>query len=389
MHHPTTKTNRFRFTKKDIEALPTRERQYQVADTEIRGLFLMVNPGGAKTFCRYGRLNGKPRRIRIGPFPEISVSRARQKCAAINGNLAEGNAPKAPSRGGLTFGEMWVQYWDEHALIKKVESSRKHDLWQWKKLLQPAWELRKASDIKKSDVLELQGRVAKVNGKVTANRCLSLVKKVFNHAIEAERLELNPAARVKKYSERSRERFLQGDELPRFFKSLEEFDNRDVADYVRMALFTGARQTNVLSMRWEDIDFSTAVWTIPKTKSGASLRLPLVGPAMEILERRRNRSKYVFASHGKTGYMTRPGKAWERLLENAEIEKLTMHDLRRSLGSYQAAAGVSELVIGKTLGHAAGSRATSVYARLNLDPVRNAVELATDAMLAAAESEGK
>jgi len=361
------------------------DRQYQVYDTESRGLVLIVYPAGAKTFFRQGRINGKVRRVKIGPFPTLSVTRAREKCDAINGNIAEGKPVKTSTRGGLTFGDLWQQYWDEYATVKKAASSRKHDKWQWDKLLKPAWETTKATDIRKSDVLTLQGNVAKRNGKVTANRLLSLVKKIYNHAIFAERLENNPAATVKKFEEQSRERFLQPDEAPRFFRALREFDNQDMVDFWLMCLFVGARQSNVLEMRWRDIDFASAVWTVPKTKTGGSQRIPLVPQAMEILERRRNLSEYVFPSHGKTGHLTRPGKGWERLLEQAGIENFTMHDLRRSLGSYQAAAGVSELIIGKTLGHAPGSKATSVYARMNLDPVREAMNTAATAIEAAAK----
>ncbi len=382
----THSNGRFRFTKAALLDLAAGPVMFQVYDTQSRGLVLLVTPAGAKTFYRQGRINGKVRRVKIGAFPDVSVATARDKCDAINGNLAEGKAPRAPSRGALTFGELWQHYLDEHATIKKAEASRKHDEWQWRKLLQPAWESTKADRIKKADVLALQGHVAKHHGTVTANRMLSLVKKIFNHAIEAERLEANPAATVKKFTEKSRERFLQGDELPKFFAALDKFDNQDMADFWRVCLFTGARQSNVLTMRWRDVDFASAVWTVPKTKAGTSQRIPLSAEVVEILESRRNLSDFVFASHGKTGHLTRPGKAWERLLTEAGIEGLTMHDLRRSLGSWQAAAGSSEIVIGKTLGHAAGSRATSVYARLNLDPVRESIEKATTAMLEAGRS---
>lgn len=381
---------RFSFTKRNLTDLEATGKLYQVYDTACRGLVLLVTPTGGKTFYRQGRIQGKVRRVKIGPFPTFSVTKAREKCEAINGNIAEGKPVKTTTRGTLTFGDLWEQYWDEYATVKKAESSRKHDKWQWNKLLKPAWETVKATNIKKADVLELQGRVAKENGKVTANRMLSLAKKIFNHAIEAERLEANPAATVKKYREHSRERFLQPDEAPRFFKALAEFENQDMADFWLMCLFVGARQSNILAMRWRDIDFASAVWTIPKTKSGTSQRIPLVRQAIEILERRRNLSEYVFASHGKTGHLTRPGKAWDRLLAQAGIQDLTMHDLRRSLGSYQAAAGVSELIIGKTLGHAPGSKATSIYARMNLDPVREGMATAAKAIEAAANGmEGK
>lgn len=383
MEHSNTQ---FRFTKKALQDLPAKDKDYTVHDTVSRQLVLRVFPGGAKTFFRYGRINGKVKRVKIGPFPTVSVVGARKKCDAINGNVAEGKPVQTSSKGGLTFGDLWQRYWDEHAVPKKAESSRAHDKWQWDRLIAPAWKSRKVANIRKADVLELQSKIASESGQTSANRALSLVKKVFNHAIDAERIEVNPAERVKKYQERSRSRFLQGDELPRFFEALNAFDNQDVADFWRVCLLTGARQSNVLSMRWKEIDSTTNTWTIPRTKGGDSQRVPLVTQVVEILENRRNLSEFVFASHGKSGHLTRPGKAWERLLEQAGLENLTMHDLRRSLASWQVAAGVSSIHIGATLGHAPGSKATAVYARIRQDEILAAVEQGTNAILAFADA---
>ena len=133
-------TSRFRFTKAKLAALEPGEGLLQVYDTESRGLILLITPAGVKTFYRQGRIDGKSRRVKIGFFPEVPTSKAREKCDAINGNIAEGKPVKASTRGGLTFGDLWQAYWDEHATVQKAESSRKHDLWQWGKLLQPAWE---------------------------------------------------------------------------------------------------------------------------------------------------------------------------------------------------------------------------------------------------------
>ena len=78
-------------------------------------------------------------------------------------------------------------------------------------------------------------------------------------------------------------------------------------------------------------------------------------------------SDYVFPSRSKSGHVVEPKKIWQELRAAAGLDELRMHDLRRTLGSWQASAGVSTTIIGKSLGHAAGSRATSVYARLDLD----------------------
>lgn len=380
-------STRFVFTKAALEALDGTGEAYQVYDEQCRGLVLLIYPSGSKTFFRQGRVDGKVRRIRIGKFPGIGVHAARKKCAEMNGKITEGKPPMVATRGGPTFADLWDQYWTEHATIKKAESSQKYDLWQWERILKPAWEHTKVAHIRKSTVLALLTDVARHRGKPSSNRLLALVHKVFEHAVERERLEVNPASRIERYPEHSRDRFLQPDEMVRFFQALDDFDNPDAADFWRVSLFTGARQGNVLAMRWEDVDFSSRVWTIPKTKAQKPQRVPLVDPVVEILNRRRNLSKHVFP--GRTGdeHMTKPRQPWERLLKQAGIENLTMHDLRRSLGSWQAAAGVSELLIGKTLGHSPGSKATSVYARLNLDPVRAAMATAVDAMVSAAASD--
>lgn len=83
---------------------------------------------------------------------------------------------------------------------------------------------------------------------------------------------------------------------------------------------------------------------------------------------------WVFPGTGKTGHLVTPRKAWLEVLEAAGLdEDLRIHDLRRTLGSWQARAGASLQVIGKSLGHKS-QQATAIYSRLDLDPVRASVE---------------
>ena len=112
--------------------------------------------------------------------------------------------------------------------------------------------------------------------------------------------------------------------------------------------------------------------------------------AVAILERRRQAivNPYVFPGRGKTGHLMEPKLAWERLLARAGIADLRIHDLRRTLGSWQAAAGSSLQVIGKSLGHAR-PETTAIYARLQLEPVRQSVNAAAAAIAAAGKAEVK
>jgi integrase len=211
---------------------------------------------------------------------------------------------------------------------------------------------------------------------------------VLNYSVDKGYLEANPATRLRKYTEESRDRFVEADEFPRFWTALEAEPNEKLRDYFKIALFTGQRRGNVLSMRWEDINLDSATWTIPKTKTGKH-SVPLTVAAVEILKRRREEAAedavYVFPSrqHG-CGHLVEPTPVWRSILKRAGIENLRIHDLRRSMGSWQAITNASLPIIGKTLGHSQ-AQTTSGYARLSSDPVRAAMETATAAMMDAAK----
>ena len=156
-----------------------------------------------------------------------------------------------------------------------------------------------------------------------------------------------------------------------------------------VSLLTGARRANVQGMQWQDLDLVRGVWRVPgeQSKNGMPMMIVLVEAVVEVLRKRREQVPaevpWVFPATSQTGHIVEPKEAMARILKAAGIVNLRLHDLRRTLGSWQAAGGSSLLVIGKSLGHSSQS-ATAVYSRLNLDPVRASVTTATTAMLAAA-----
>jgi integrase len=141
-------------------------------------------------------------------------------------------------------------------------------------------------------------------------------------------------------------------------------------------------------MRWKELDLEQGTWEIPVTKTGDPQTVTLAMEAIEILKiRKSNRSSFfVFPGNGKTGHLVEPKAGWKRILERAGIKSLRIHDLRRTLGSWQAITGASLPIIGKSLNHKNVST-TAIYARLNLDPVRESVQRATVAMLEAGNRE--
>lgn len=408
---PTRK--KFAFTKRLLDKLPlpTNGQRAYFYDAQTRGLTLAVSPAGKKVFVLYRKVQRRPERITIGPYPDLTIEQARGEAARLNGEIARGENPASKRRlirDEATFGDLFTTYLEHHAKLHKKTWS--DDDWMFKKYL-TGWKFKKLSDIRRADVLTLHARIGTNSGKHMANRVVELISSMFAKGIEWGWSGENPATKIKAFKEKQRERFLQPDELPAFFKALSTEPNETIRDYILLSLLTGARRGNVQAMRWSEINFQAATWKIPETKSGEAVTVALSSAAMGILETRKadSKSEWVFPGAGKSGHLMEPKTAWKRILKSAatiqrknwlkanpdkteaEFKKecpsagfidLRLHDLRRTLGSWQAAQGTSLPIIGKSLGHKS-LQATQIYARLNLDPVRASVEKATDAMLLA------
>ena len=379
------KENSINFTKKTLDALalPARGKRLYLYDTKVRGLELMVTDHGSKSFKVYRKCNGKPVRVTLGKYPEMTIDNARTEAQRVITEMLGGKNPneeKKKLRAETTFGEMFALFMERYS--KPFKKSWKYDQREINKFLSH-WFNRKISAITKQEIQALHEKMRVENGLYQANRLLERIKAIYNKAIEWGWEGINPAQGVKKFKEKSRSRFLHPDELPRFFESLDKEENDTIRDYVYVSLFTGVRKTNVLEMRWEDIHFERREWLLPDTKNGDPLRVALVESDIDTLKNRRERygkRGWVFEGSGKTGHLVEPKAGWKRILERANLKDVRLHDLRRTLGSWQAATGANSYMIGQSLGHKS-PQSTAIYARLNIDPVRESVEKATQAML--------
>ena len=380
---------RFAFTKTRLERLPIPAADRDVYhDALTASLILRVTPNGQKSFCFYRKVKGRPVRLLLGKFHEMTVEQARNACRVMAGNVAAGGDPaveRQAARHEQTVGGLWGYWLETHA--KRRKKTWKEDERQYNAFLK-AWAGRKLSSIHKADVATLHNRVGQQNGPYAANRLLALVRAMFNKAPDMGFVGSNPTAGIKKFPEAKRDRFLEGDELPAFFRSLLAEPNETLRDFFLVALLTGARRANVQTMAWSDVNLGAGVWRIPETKSGEPVVVPLCSAAMAVLKTRveaTNGSPWVFPSYGKTGHLTEPKSAWKRILDRAGLVDVRIHDLRRSFGSWQAMTGASLPIIGKSLGHKQAST-TMIYARLDTDPVRLSAETAVAAMLEAGKA---
>jgi len=382
------------FTKRTLEAIkpPTERKREVYSDEKEKGLRLFVTQSGTKTFYLYRKVQGRPEQIRIGAFPDLSVEQARKKAAELNGLIAQGKNPQDAARekrGEMTFGELFQEVLERHLEPRRRPKTVTEYKRQYEVHLKP-WKGRKLSAIRRRDVLQLHSGIGQDSGPYIANRVLALVSMIFSKGSSWGHYKgNNPAQGVERFQEKSRDRFLQPDEIPRFFQALAEESNTTARDCLMMCLLTGARRGNVQAMRWEEVHLERATWRIPDTKAGEALTVPLVPKAQEILRGRlegAEDSPWVFPGREVSKHLVEMKTVWARILERAEIADLRMHDLRRSLGSWMAAKGASLTVIGKGLGHK-NTSTTAIYSRLNIDPVREAMEEATAALLEASSED--
>lgn len=425
--------NRFRFTKTALEKLPNPAGTSRVThyDQDISKLALRVSASGAKSFYIVKRVAGEMVWFKLGSFPEMTVEQARKAAEVTLGSFANQDNPAAVRRSikaEPTFSEFFKEYGKRHGQRKKSWSD---DQQRYRDYLEKPLCTKKISTITR----EMIGRILSdmdANGKAgaTINNVRALASGIFGKAIEWSYLSENPVRGIKTRKTNKRDRFLQSNELPRFFASLAEEENDTIRDYLLLSLLTGARRANVLEMRWSQINYDEAIWRIPDTKNGTPQNVTLSPEALAILETRKlsNLGVFVFPGSGSTGHLVEPRRGWQRIFDRDELtqlrlliddtsdteykvvnetlecaleharqtakrlkidtsgcrmEDLRIHDLRRTLGSWQAKQGASLSIIGKSLNHK-NQQTTAIYARLDLDPVRESVNSATTAMLKAA-----
>lgn len=435
------------FTKAALDALPLPAAGQRAAyhDKKTPGLQLRLTATGVKTFSVFRRVRGgQPERVTLGRYPAMSIEQARRLAMETSAAMEGGINPaeqRRTARGERTFGDLFKDYMDRHAKVRK--RTWKEDQYRFDAYLTKPLGSKKISAVDRQAIAAVHSAITRGGHATLANRVLALVSSVFGWGISAGLCEANPAHGIKHNPEKSRDRFLQASELPGFFQSLAEEPNETIRDYLLLSLLTGARRSNVLAMRWADINLDAGEWRIELTKNGTPQTVTLTPEAIDILQTRKaandakkgkQRSAYVLASDGDSGHLTEPKRGWARVLLRAEaieickrleaagqfkaaakkaraeaiatpepalatlrelaekadvslegvsLGDLRIHDLRRTLGSWQAKTGASLSIIGKSLNHKSQAT-TAIYARLDLDPVRESMERATSAMLAAA-----
>ena len=384
------------FKKNAIKAIqnPPAGKRETWYDSTVPKLALRVTASGTKTFYVVKRSGREMVWLKLGAFPDMTVEQARNAALTALAAFANHENPAEVRRASKvepTFAELFKEYGERHGAKKKSWAT---DQSMYANHLQSLGAL-KITAIKREAISRILSNMEKAGlAGSSINGARALVSSIYGRAIEWGYATANPVIGIKTRKTVKRDRFLQAGELPRFFESLAIESNVTLRDYILLALLTGARRANLLAMRWSDTNLDESVWRIADTKNGTPQNVTLSPEAVTILLARKEvadkKAVFVFPGVGASGHMEEPKKGVIRVMERAGIpygrkteNGVTLHDLRRTLGSWQAKTGASMAIIGKSLNHQS-QQTTAIYARLDLDPVRASVNTATSAMMEAA-----
>ncbi len=378
---------RIALTKKTVATVLPKDRPYELRDAQVRGLLLRVQPSGYKAWI-VTWAHGKRRTL--GSTDHISLDQARDIARKVMAEYVQSGLPNIakPELPRITL----RAYLDDHyALWAKTELKRADDALRrieqaFADLLPMTLKDINAKVIERWWVTRLKDTVRpgarQTITKATASRNLATLRSALSKAVKWGMLEANPVteAALKVSKPRSVVRFLSPAEEHSLRAALTSRDyavslarksgNRWRADRKRallpeiptgayadhlhplvlLAMNTGLRKGELLSLDWSDINMQARLLTVrpEHAKSGRQRHVPLNGEAMTVLRQWVSQSTGNGAVFGVAGMKS----SWEKLLIDAKIINFRFHDLRHHFASKLVMAGVDLNTVRELLGHA-------------------------------------
>ena len=385
-----------KLTKRYVEKLePDSHADYVAWDDELRGFGVRIWPSGKRSYVlKYRTRLGRQRKITIGPHGPLTAEKARTRALNWLSEVKLGGDPAqdmAEDRNAGTVSEVAKRFMERHGSKMKPASCEAYERSLRLHIL-PVLGSLNIKEVTHSDVADLHYSMREIP--IAANRAIATLSKMFNLAEKWGLREprSNPCRHIDMFRENERKRFLSEVELARLAEVLAEVERTRTEmpctiAAIRLLLFTGARLSEILTLRWEHVDIEGQRLRLPDSKTGAKI-VYLPPATLEILAslEREEDNPYVIVGAKRGTHLVNLQKPWERIRAKAGLDDVRIHDLRHSFASMAAAGGLSLPVIGALLGHTQPAT-TARYAHLADDPLKQAANL-TGSRIAAAMAKG-
>ena len=355
-------------------------------DRDLTGFGVRVYPTGGKVYIAQVRGPDGPKRMTVGRHDVLHADQARQRAALIIARIKAGEEPvplplAARANGGPTVADLAARYLEEHVEVKLKPNTQRQARGVLHRHILPALGKMPLIAIERAQVVDLQQKLC--DRPVTANRAVKVLSHMYRLGEGWGMVPegCDPCRSVEKYPERRRERFLTDTEFARLGRVLNEAVDSCSASpiavaAIRLLMLTGCRKSEILTLRWTDVDLEAGELHLADAKAGPrAVQLPPT--AVRLLEAlpRREGCRWVFPGEDREGRFSGGGldHVWQTVRTNAELEDVRLHDLRHSFASRALALGETLPVIGKLLGHN-DIETTARYAHLAHDSIHEAAE---------------
>ena len=385
-------------------------RDAQIAEyriEEARGLVLHVLPSGTATwYFHYDAEVGKRRerrKLKIGRIDEVALAKALGEAERLRPLIRQGADPvsqRITNREAMTFAELAAERLDRGDPLRPgTQRDYRHVLG---KDVLPALGNIPAKAVTRDDVIKVLDVIFMRGATRRADTARAVISSIFSFGIDRGLASENPASGLRnRHDYQPRDVIATPDDIRRLWSAMDDGDaamSPAIASIVRLALLTGLRRTEIAGARKAELDLNSMppVLTIPRgrAKNRNAHRVPLSAPAASLFRQAveaAGESEFVFPGQRSPSHIASRSvsKAMERTRDKLGIKDVTMHDLRRTAGTYMSQYGVPKDVRERILNHGGmrkGSITESVYNRYEYEAEkRAALELWADALAAIIE----
>lgn len=380
-----------KLTKRTIDALEARDKDYFEWDDDLAGFGVRVWPTGKKTYVAQYRTGKQTRRFKVGNHGALTVDEARKEAKAVLGDVARGEDPqldRATNRKAITIKELCERYFEavdkglilgKRGLPKKA-STVYVDKGRAKRHIIPLVGNRAVKDFTTADAIKMmrdvtmgktaidektekkRGRAIVEGGAGTASQAVTLLSAIFTYAVSEGIIAHNPARGIKKPAVKKRTRRLNASEYRALGKVLDKAEESQDETWqgvvgTRLFIFTGFRLSEIAGLKRSEVDAPGSCIRLDDSKEGGSIR-PLGKRALDVLAAvtpRPNNPYVLPGPKNEKDHYKSLDEAIERLTAKAGLKGVTSHTLRHSLASVAGDLGFTEITISALLGHAAGN----------------------------------
>lgn len=362
-------------------SLPTGKDKYEITVKDVKGLRITINKSGKIAYLYRYTFNRTKCAIKIGNHPEMTAIAVAEQCCRFNQFIQIGIDPRIEMGKIKTMPTLKAYFIDVY--LPYAEANKKSwsdDQCRFKLHLAPSLGdilLDKISSAMVNQALQMSKDKGLSNASI--NRIRALISSILTKAYTNELIEHNPMIRVPKYKEKNHvDRYLNEAESQRLNAVLDhpqqyEINNTVIISILKLLMVTGMRKSEVLNLRWNDVDFQHATLKLDENKSGKARIIQLNLTALAIIQGMSRQFRYVFANP-ETGLPYQDiRKTFKAVLAKANIQNFRIHDLRHNFASAAVNSGQDIYVVQHLLGHAS-PLTTQRYAHLRQDTLRAASE---------------